>query len=73
MKEDWLSKGFVGALTLLSVCHTVVTDEEGSYNASSPDELALISFASDIGGFQYIGKNDEQVMEVKIKETGEVL
>lgn len=44
----------------MSVCHTVVTDdsEDTPYNASSPDELALISFAADIAGFQYIGKND---------------
>lgn len=46
-------------LTVLSLCHTVVIenfkDKQNSneivYNASSPDDLALVCFANEIGGF----------------------
>jgi len=33
----------------LSCCHTVGIDEKNNYLASSPDELALVSFAKKIG------------------------
>jgi phospholipid-transporting ATPase len=43
-------------ITLLSVCHTIIPQEkEGKifYNASSPDELALVNGARHMGaGFQ---------------------
>lgn len=42
---------------LLSLCHTVITEEKDGnivYNASSPDELALINFAR-YCGFEYLG------------------
>lgn len=42
-------------------------DDEIVYNASSPDELALVSFAAEIG-FKYIGKT-EQLMKVFIKQN----
>jgi magnesium-transporting ATPase (P-type) len=29
----------------LSCCHTVTIDENKNYSATSPDELALVSFA----------------------------
>lgn len=33
-------------LLFLSLCHTIVKDaKSGSYNAASPDELALVNFA----------------------------
>jgi magnesium-transporting ATPase (P-type) len=33
-------------LLFLALCHTIVIDEKkGTYNASSPDELALVNAA----------------------------
>jgi phospholipid-transporting ATPase len=45
-----------GYLRFLSVCHSV-TAEKGEYNATSPDELALVYFAR-AHGFRFIGKDD---------------
>jgi phospholipid-transporting ATPase len=66
----------MGTMSVLSLCHTVITelvDGKVNYNASSPDELALVSFASDIAGFEYQGKDDENIMTLFIKRTGEFL
>jgi hypothetical protein len=59
---------------LLSLCHTVVTenfkDSEGedvAYSASSPDDLALVCFSKEIGNFNYIGRDDEQIMSIYLK------
>lgn len=49
-------------MMFLGVCHTIITDkkvgkdgkEEIVYNASSPDELALLNFAK-FCGFEYRG------------------
>lgn len=63
-------------MSILSLCHTVITertDDRIIYNASSPDELALVSFASDIAGFCYEGKNDENIMTIHVKYTNEKL
>lgn len=39
----------------LSVCHTIVIDErKGTYNAASPDELALVNGAKQFG-FEFKG------------------
>ena len=36
--------------TMLAVCHTVMVEDGGSkYSASSPDELALVNGAKDVG------------------------
>ncbi|CAD8165511.1 unnamed protein product [Paramecium octaurelia] len=65
------------SLLCLSLCHTIQTElvenieSEIQYNASSPDELALVSFAAEMG-FKYIGKEDN-VMKVYIKHTKEIL
>ena len=40
------------ALILISLCHTIITETQDSkivYNASSPDELALVNFARFLG------------------------
>lgn len=68
-------------LTLLSLCHTVVTEnyndyenlKEIAYNASSPDDLALVSFADEVGGFQYLGKDDDQILSVRIRHTSQII
>ena len=44
-------------LTFLSVCHTIVIDErKGTYNAASPDELALVNAAKQFG-YEFSGKD----------------
>lgn len=52
----------------LSLCHTIITEEKANneivYNASSPDELALVNFAKYVG-FAYIGIDSDQNLLVK--------
>lgn len=55
-------------LTHLAVCHTVVADvKDGKtlYNASSPDELALVNAAKYFGYF-FKGRDDDNNIEVEI-------
>ena len=41
----------------LAVCHTIIIDEKkGTYNAASPDDLALVNFAKQFG-FEFMGKD----------------
>jgi phospholipid-transporting ATPase len=42
-------------MMFLSVCHTIIIDgKKGTYNAASPDELALVNFAKQYG-FEFKG------------------
>ncbi len=47
----------------LAVCHTIIIDEKkGTYNAASPDDLALVNFAKQFG-FEFMGKDiDDNVL-----------
>lgn len=50
-----------------AVCHTVIVEHEGeesSFSASSPDELALVSFAKACG-YVYKGTNEHNTMTIK--------
>ena len=50
----------------MAICHTVVSDyKEGKivYNASSPDELALVNAAKYFGYF-FKGRDDDNNIEV---------
>lgn len=61
--------GIIDYLTHLAVCHTVVADlKEGktTYNASSPDELALVNAAKYFGYF-FKGRDDDNNIEVEIQ------
>jgi len=43
-------KALVRTLIFLGVCHTIVIDDrKGTYNAASPDELALVNAAKQFG------------------------
>ena len=56
-------------MTLLAVCHTIITEEKNGevlYNASSPDELALVNFAKFVGA-EFMGIDDNNNMEVNLK------
>ena len=52
----------------LSLCHTIITEEKSPgqliYNASSPDELALVNFAKFVG-YEYYGMDGNQNFLVK--------
>jgi phospholipid-transporting ATPase len=46
----------------LSLCHTIVLDEKsGKYNASSPDELALVNSAK-FFGFEFKKRDEDNYM-----------
>jgi magnesium-transporting ATPase (P-type) len=49
----------------LSLCHTIITDQRtGKFNASSPDELALI-YASKFFGAEFVTKDENNFLIVK--------
>jgi phospholipid-transporting ATPase len=57
-------------LFFLATCHTIATDiKDGEliYNASSPDELALVNFAR-FCGVEYLGLDENNIITVKYKE-----
>ena len=61
-------------LTHLSICHTVVSDyKEGKivYNASSPDELALVNAAKYFGYF-FKGRDDDNNIEVIVNGKSQI-
>ncbi|EGR33431.1 phospholipid-translocating p-type flippase family protein, putative, partial [Ichthyophthirius multifiliis] len=58
-------------LQMLSICHTVITEydqktKNNIYNASSPDELALLNFAK-FTGFEFIGIDENDNMTIIYK------
>ena len=57
----------IRSLIFLSVCHTIVIDgRKGTYNAASPDELALVNAAKQFGyEFNGIDKNDNLMVKLK--------
>jgi len=57
----------------LSFCHTIILDEKkGLYNASSPDELALVNAAKQFG-FEFKGKDADDNYSVLDKINGKFL
>lgn len=64
--NDPLSVALRQFLIILGVCHTVVCDREPdkedkiNYQSSSPDELALVTAAKDIG-FELVGRSSQEV------------
>lgn len=58
-------------MTLLAITHTIICetkDKQVVYNASSPDELALVNFAK-FCGFEYLGLDEENQACVNIMNT----
>jgi magnesium-transporting ATPase (P-type) len=53
-------------LAHLALCHSIVVDEKsGKYNASSPDELALVN-AAKFFGYQYVQKDENGVLSIRV-------
>lgn len=59
MKEDPSKQNY---LEFLALCHNIMVNK-GEYNATSPDELALVNFAK-MCGIEFLGTNDENEMEL---------
>ena len=60
------NQNIIDFLTHLAICHTVVAEEKDGkvlYNASSPDELALVNAAKYFGYF-FVGRDEENNIEV---------
>jgi phospholipid-transporting ATPase len=65
-------------LEVLSVCHTVIAEKSKHsnnpdhlvYNASSPDELALVN-AAKYFGYYFKGRDDDNNMVVEVKGSQE--
>lgn len=60
-------------LEVLAVCHTVVVEEKKgqvSFNASSPDELALVNGAKFLG-FSFKGRDDED--NILVESNGKIV
>jgi len=51
----------------LALCHTIIVDEKKkTYNAASPDELALVNAAKQFGmEFKGIDKDDNMTVDLK--------
>lgn len=61
-------QNIINFLTHLAICHTVVAESKEDkilYNASSPDELALVNAAKYFGYF-FKGRDDDNNIEVSI-------
>lgn len=55
----------------MACCHTVNIDDEGEYSATSPDELALVSFAKKTG--VYFQKRNLINNNITIEQNNEEL
>ena len=59
-------------LFYMALCHTIICEknenEEISYNASSPDELALINFAK-LFGVEYLGIDENNYMKILYEDN----
>ena len=54
----------------LSICHSVVIDEDKKQSASSPDEIALVNFAKYMGyDFICTDINDQNLIHLNVKGT----
>jgi len=79
MREDLVDMkadnhdALVRVLTFLSCCHTIIIDKKkGTYNASSPDELALVNAAKQFG-YEFTGfdeQNEKMIIHNRVdRET----
>lgn len=57
----------------LAICHTIIIDQKkGTYNASSPDELALTNAAKEFG-YEFADRDEDQNIVILNQKTGERL
>lgn len=64
-KQDQDHEGCSAALLHLAVCHSIIIDmRTNQFNSSSPDELALVQGAKDLG-FEFINRDAAKIITVK--------
>jgi len=59
-------------LTLLAVCHTVIPeikDEKIIYQASSPDEAALVSGAEELGYRFHVSMHLSEILSIRSRQS----
>lgn len=57
-------------MMFLAACHTIIIDEKkGTFNAASPDELALVHFAKQYG-FVFCGKDQDENIVIEERRQG---
>lgn len=50
----------------LTLCHSIIIDQKtGSFSASSPDELAIIKGADELGA-SFLGKDQDDLVSIRI-------
>ena len=61
-------------ILFLALCHTIIVDEKrgGTYNAASPDELALVNAAKQFG-YIFIGTDSEDRLMVQDEKNNKIL
>jgi magnesium-transporting ATPase (P-type) len=53
------------ALVFMALCHTIIIDAKtGKFNASSPDELALVNFAKQYK-YEFVGRDGDDICTLK--------
>jgi len=56
----------------LACCHTIIIDEKkGTYNSSSPDELALVNAAKQ-WGYEFVKRDGENKISILNKNNSTV-
>ncbi|CAD8203960.1 unnamed protein product [Paramecium pentaurelia] len=66
-QNHFMHKQVKDCLIMLSICHTVIADQKDNkliYNATSPDELALLNFARFVG-FEFLGSDENGIKRVR--------
>lgn len=63
--QSQLGKMFYKASELMAVCHTIVLEKSGEYNASSPDELAFVNVAK-LTGCEFQGIDDDNNIKINM-------
>lgn len=59
-------------MTHLALCHSVVIDNKtGKYCASSPDELALITGAKEMG-VEFISRDENNIVSIEFAHNKQV-
>jgi magnesium-transporting ATPase (P-type) len=57
----------------MALCHTVIIDpKSGKFNSSSPDELALVQGAANLG-YKFVSRDSENVISVRDQDQYQVL
>jgi len=66
-------ESLIKVLVFLACCHTIIIDgKKGTYNSSSPDELALINAAKQFG-YVFKERDSEDNIVISVTRTGEEL